>query len=210
MSANDETLTSTPAPTASSAISSTALASLQGEGSRLLPVLGGPALITAFANGVSGHVLARILGLRPGTTAPGSLSITQVTARHAGDSVDGERWCRNFGGARWASTLASDDAAEARRASARDSITAAADSDALVEHIGPLTLRFAVALDPAWVTTMSLRSVHLGTLRLPLGRRCGLTAQIAPDAATDVIIDVPRGSCGYHVDFRSQPCMPRP
>lgn len=140
----------------------------------MLPVLGGSAVVTASAAGVAGHVAARLLGLRPGRPVIGSLTI---------DHVDGERWTREFGGRSWVSTLTPE------------------EGDAFIERCGPLRLCFDVRLDAAWDTRLLLRSVHLGRLRLRVGRHIAATGRIAADGTTDIALRVPGGRCGYHVEF---------
>lgn len=176
---------------------------LGGEtGSRVLPVLGGPAVITAFADGLTGRLAARLLGMRPGTSTLGALTIEHIpttTPQHitaveteSGDRADVELWHRDLGGRSWTSVITTDTATREH-------------TDAITERVGPLTLRFDLELDNAWATHMTMRTIHLGPFRLPTGRHWGVAGRVAADASTDVTVRVPGGRCGYHVDFRSAP-----
>ena len=148
-----------------------------GVGSRLLPVLSGELTVTAVARGWTGRLLAHRLGLLTtlNTSVPGSLRISC--------GPDGERWTREFGGHHWHSVLTAD------------------GGDEILERAGFIALRFAVELDSHWNTHMSLRSVAVGPVRIPIHRWFHIHGTISPDTTTRVEMRVPGGSCTYVATF---------
>ncbi|WP_051062308.1 hypothetical protein [Ilumatobacter nonamiensis] len=146
-----------------------------GVPSRLLPVSGGRGSVTATAHGVTGRLVARLIGLRPGTTRTGSLTVEQHGST--------ERWVRRFGTRVWSSTL---------RPGSSDRH--------LQERLGPLTMHFDTFIGCDRSTVMTLDSVHVGPVRLPLRDAVSVTGRI-DGGATTVDIHVLGGSCRYDVEF---------
>lgn len=149
-------------------------------GSRVLPVTGGPATLTSSAHGWTGRLASRLLGLRPGTQSNGRLTI--VVDDH------GERWTRQFGTATWSTTL-----------------HPGPEDRTVVERVGPVALRFGVHVDPGGDTVLELRDVRIGRLRPPLTRSFAVHGRIGGGGTTTIVIDLPGGSCRYGVEFGTRP-----
>lgn len=133
-------------------------------------------MTTTSARGWIGRSIARVVGLRPGTTADGSLTILC--------DGDGERWTRRFGTRRWTTTLRS-----------------CGSGEVILERVGPLVLHFDVCVDEAGDTVMTLHRVALWSVPIPIRRAIHMTGRVEPDASTTVEVVAFGGSCRYHVEF---------
>lgn len=139
--------------------------------SALVPARSGRFAVHAEASGPLGRLIAARLGLRPGSTVDGVLTIETTAA--------GERWTRRFGSRRWASYCSP------------------GTPGTLVEQVGPIGLVFRLAPVPAGGVTMRLASLGVGGAVFALPAAVTVTGDVAADASTDVSIALPLGRCRY-------------
>ncbi len=139
--------------------------------SALVPARTGRFVVSAEATGVLGRLLARRLGLRPGSTVAGELTIVPTEA--------GERWTRRFGTRRWSS------------------ICSSGGAGTLIEQLGPIGLVFGTAPALAGGAVMRLVSLRAGRIEVAVPTAVRVTGDVAADATTDVTIVVPLGRCRY-------------